>query len=263
VLTLFASYLTVTHYASAASTRYSPAALLQPGDITNAMLRNSAVTNAKVSADAAIDGSKINLGGAGGELGFASSTNIATTTKLKWATSTDTLTVTGSISASATTTFNGVAYKFPSADGSNSQLLKTNGAGQLSWGTGSAFAYTVGSTSIASATSQDSTQATSPTKLKEIKISGSGGGQVDVQFDAKVQSGYTTSARIYINGIAVGTTRTTTSTGDVTFNEYITVAANDLVQLYCWGNDAGFRDYYCNDMYIKASIVEVTTVIDS
>lgn len=42
-------------------------------------------------------------------------------------------TVTTNLTVSATTTFNGIAYKFPATDGSNGQLLTTNGAGQLTW----------------------------------------------------------------------------------------------------------------------------------
>jgi hypothetical protein len=51
--------------------------------------------------------------------------------------STTALTVLGQAYFNSTTTFNGVPYLFPSADGSNGQVLVTNGAGGLSWGQGS------------------------------------------------------------------------------------------------------------------------------
>lgn len=49
--------------AAQALVNYPPAALLQPGDITGAMLRDGAVYNAKVSSTAAIAYSKLNLTG--------------------------------------------------------------------------------------------------------------------------------------------------------------------------------------------------------
>ncbi|MBU4223977.1 hypothetical protein KJ934_02025, partial [Patescibacteria group bacterium] len=42
-------------------------------------------------------------------------------------------TITGALTVTATTTFNGVAYGWPSADGSANYVLSTNGAGVLSW----------------------------------------------------------------------------------------------------------------------------------
>lgn len=42
-------------------------------------------------------------------------------------------TITGELTVTATTTFNGVAYGWPSVDGSANYVLSTNGAGALSW----------------------------------------------------------------------------------------------------------------------------------
>jgi hypothetical protein len=157
----------------------------------------------------------------------------------------------------ATTTFNSVAYKFPSADGASGQFLTTNGTGTLSWSDAIAFRYTVGSTTIASATTLEPTQSATPVLLKEIKISSSGSGTVDVQFDLKTQSD-SASARIYKNGVAFGTERTTTSTSFVTYNEYLNVSPNDLIQIYVWGTGS-YVDHSVQNMYIKASGYEVTT----
>ena len=56
------------------------------------------------------------------------------------------------LTITASTTFNGIEYLFPSADGSNSQVLTTNSAGRLSWTTvssgGSSF-FTTTSDSLA------------------------------------------------------------------------------------------------------------------
>jgi hypothetical protein len=52
------------------------------------------------------------------------------------------LDINGSLSVTASTTFNGVEYLFPSSDGSANQALLTNGAGGLSWGVGSQWTTT-------------------------------------------------------------------------------------------------------------------------
>jgi hypothetical protein len=46
-------------------------------------------------------------------------------------------------------------------------------------------------------------------------------------------------ARVYKNGVAVGTTRTHTGGGYITFTEDFTVVPNDLVQIYFWTDNAG------------------------
>ena len=43
--------------------------------------------------------------------------------------------LTGNLVVTGTETFNGVAYTFPGADGSASNVLTTSGTGLLSWGT--------------------------------------------------------------------------------------------------------------------------------
>ena len=54
-----------------------------------------------------------------------------------------------------------------------------------------------------------------------------------VKFDLKINAGANTAyGKIYVNGIAVGTERSTQSTAYVTFTENLFIKANDLVQLY-------------------------------
>lgn len=43
------------------------------------------------------------------------------------------ISTTGTLSVTSTTTFNGISYGWPSADGTNGQMLTTSGAGVLSW----------------------------------------------------------------------------------------------------------------------------------
>ncbi len=65
-----------------------------------------------------------------------------TSSTLAFTGSSPTITATGTstiaftrLSVSATTTLNGIAYGWPSADGSSGQVLQTNGSGTLSWAT--------------------------------------------------------------------------------------------------------------------------------
>lgn len=84
-------------------------------------------------------------------------------------------------------------------------------------------------------------------KSKEILVGTSG--TITIAFDLKSNraSTYTVYGKIYVNGVAVGTERSTTSTTYVTqANENITVAAGDLVQLYCHGQASTHCAYVAN-----------------
>lgn len=74
---------------------------------------------------------------------------------------------------------------------------------------------------------------TSSTLNKKAEYLCTAGGTIYVQFTILTTNGsYTASARIYVNGSAVGTLRTTTSTSAVTFGELITIAPGNLLQIY-------------------------------
>ena len=78
-----------------------------------------------------------------------------------------------------------------------------------------------------------STSAAAYTKLKETKITSA----LDicrVKFDLRSQTaGYNCDARIYKNGVAIGTVRSTTSADWTTFSEdFSNFAVDDLVQVY-------------------------------
>lgn len=121
-----------------AATVYPAGSLLQPSDVTSSHIRNNEIVNADINASAAIVPTKLWGEGTGGQLFYTNYSRFGTSTALSWATSTSKLTITGALSVSASTTFNGAEYLFPSADGTNGTALKTNGAGNLSWGTVSA-----------------------------------------------------------------------------------------------------------------------------
>ena len=78
------------------------------------------------------------------------------------------------------------------------------------------------------------------TKKKEISIGT--GGTITVSFRLRA-SAYTAYGQIYVDGVAVGTVRTTTSTTYLTYTENITVAAGDLVQLYIKSGNGSYSAF--------------------
>lgn len=68
--------------------------------------------------------------------------------------------------------------------------------------------------------------------VKEKDITIQHRGTVRVKFDLKGTGGDTAYGRIYVNGVAVGTERTTTETAYQTYSEDIAVLSGDEVQLY-------------------------------
>jgi hypothetical protein len=87
-----------------------------------------------------------------------------------------------------------------------------------------------GATQMWAADAEAAITATPYTKEKEAWMPVSG--VVSVYFELKSQAGGTAYGRIYINGTAVGTERTTTSLSYVPFTEDITIALGDKLQLY-------------------------------
>lgn len=133
----------------------------------------------------------------------------------------------------ASTTFNVLAYfndETTMATTTISDLTVTGTA------TGSFPIYYAASSSqlqLSADTQNDHASAdiTSYTKSKEIQFYMAG--VVVTKFGLKTDNAsYSVTARIYVNGIAVGTERTTTSTSFVTYTENIDVDPADLVQIY-------------------------------
>lgn len=128
LITVFA-----TPVVSFALVSYPPGALLQVGDVTTSHIRDNTITNADISPTAAISATKVAGGSNSGLVMLSTAGGLATSTTLSFATTTNTLNVTGELLVTATTTLNGVGYSWPDADGSSAQVLQTDGAGQLSW----------------------------------------------------------------------------------------------------------------------------------
>ncbi len=115
--------ITNVAFGSATGTNLSAA-----GDVT---LGDATSTNLAVTGDATLTDATTTNFAVSGVLGFASATgtNIALTNNLTVSNivSSSLLVVSGS------TTFRGIEYLFPSADGTSGQYLQTDGVGQLSW----------------------------------------------------------------------------------------------------------------------------------
>lgn len=92
----------------------------------------------------------------------------------------------------------------------------------------------------ASADTERSHTTATPTMKKEIVVRNRG--TVRVKFDLKDDFNGA-SGRIYKNGSAVGTSRVAT-TSYVTYSEDITVAENDLLQVYIWTDGVGGHNVY-------------------
>lgn len=94
-----------------------------------------------------------------------------------------------------------------------------------------------------------STTSATYSKAKEIAINIPG--TIRVKFELKSSSGSNSFGKIYVNGEAVGTERTTTSGTYVEYSEDITVVKGDRVQLYVKSGNGGssvehqaFKLYY-------------------
>lgn len=87
-----------------------------------------------------------------------------------------------------------------------------------------------------------STRLASYVKVKEVHVVNAG--VVTVSFGLMTISDYSTaSGRIYVNGAAVGTIRSTTSTSFITYTENITIPAQAYVQLYIKTTDNQYTTY--------------------
>ncbi len=116
-----------------AVTYYPPGALLQPNDVTSSHIRQGTIINEDVSNSAGIQSQKIKDGSDQGLIYMSNGTGLATSSNFKISTSTPDLYVFGGRMHASSTNFNGVNQTWPSADGTASQVLTTNGANTLSW----------------------------------------------------------------------------------------------------------------------------------
>lgn len=151
------------------------------------------------------------------------------------------------------------AYKLSIGDPA-ADFLTWNGS-TLNIG-GSYITYAAGTYVVASVDTQAGTANGAFTKHREISL-GAGSGALTIDFDLAVEGGVQTAhARVYRNGVAVGTDQSTSS-GEptfVTFSENIAGwAKNDLIQLYTWAS--GGKVAYVKNFRVKATTSLTPTVL--
>lgn len=138
--------------------------------------------------------------------------------------------------------YSGGAYKFsigsPATnrmtwDGSNLSVV-----GNIDYpyvdGSYRAFAGTVG---------LHTTFSTSPVKTREVLMDRSGSATFRFNLIVSGSPGTTAYAQLYKNGVAIGTTRSTTSTSYTVFNEVLSFSKGDKIQLYQWISGGSYGSY--------------------
>lgn len=120
--------------------------------------------------------------------------------------------------------------------------------------------YVAGTTvTLATAATERNTASTTYTKAKEFAMPKAGA--VRVGWNMKAFSGTTAYARVYINGVAVGTEQSTTSTSNVAKTDDVTVDGGDLLQLYYRNSSGAGNGTFVSSVTVKATVGEVTTVL--
>lgn len=122
------------------------------------------------------------------------------------------------------------ANSLPSQTSNSGKFLTTNGSSSL-WDFITCKASASDTLQLSADTERFVVSGTTYGKKKEIQVFF--GGQCRVKFDIKMHpSEWSAYGKIYINGNAIGTERSTTSTSYATFSEDFYLSAGDRVQLY-------------------------------
>jgi len=105
---------------------------------------------------------------------------------------------------------------------------------------------------------EESTGSDTYAKVKEIRIAFTG--KMRVSFDLKSSDGATVYGRIYKNGTALGTERSTTSTTYVTYTEDLEFDGDDLIQVYAKTASAGGGTADIRNFRVKFDLVDYGAV---
>ncbi len=138
---------------------------------------------------------------------------------------------TGTNTFSGTTTLATTTITALTATGTSTLTTTTISSLTINGSMTNVFSIVAGTSIFASSNAAASTTSESYVKVKEMYIKQ--GGIYTVYFRIKNinGSGNTVRARIYVNGVAVGTERTT---ADNTYSEDITLVAGDYLQIYAY-----------------------------
>ncbi len=148
------------------------------------------------------------------------------------------------------------------------QVLKTNvGATAPEWAAGIGYTEVVAVTDTLrnSNDTEKSTAAAAYTKIKEILLN-ENLGACRIKFDLKGM-GATGYAKIYKNGVAIGTERTDVAESYTTFSEdFATFLSGDLIQIYAYHSGAlttyvkNMRFYYTKSITVIDSLTLTTAL---
>ena len=138
--------------------------------------------------------------------------------------------------------------------GTSGQFLKTLGAGaNPAWSDNKTISLYEDGTLVEmlATTERNSGNVQVYTKIKELSPLVRGG-VITVSWDFRVhQAGWDAHTKLYINDIAIGTQKTTTSATDVAASETgITVIAGDIIQIWGWVEAPSGTNTYVNDLSI-------------
>jgi len=123
----------VTPLLAGAVTIYPSGSLLQPNDVTSVHIRDNTIVDVDINSSAKISATKIAGGTPAGNVMLANGDLLATSSSLKYATSTGDFYVLGGRVHATSTNFGGWNQTWPSADGSAGQIIQTSGTGIFSF----------------------------------------------------------------------------------------------------------------------------------
>lgn len=212
-------------------------------------------------------GTDISISGSTGNVTINDTSTLATVTGRGATTSTD-LTLNGAVTFGSTTTLNGIAYTWPSAQTAG-YVLSTDGSGALSWISGSGLTVTwdsiddpVANQSLAMSTYTTSwnwATGTGSNNLFNITTDASANGTgslVNIQTGTsstvnplRVRSGSTEALSVNANGnVGIGTTDASAKLGIGANNEFRVSSTGDLTRInnvpYTWPSSASAGNNY-------------------
>lgn len=98
------------------------------------------------------------------------------------------------------------------------------------------------------------------TKIKELQLSSFISGSMRCTWDMHCDGTGTAFSKVYVNDIAVGVEKTTTSATFVSFTDDVSVAQGDKIELYI-KNSTPLRDVYIRNFVVTADKQETTVVV--
>lgn len=122
-----------------------------------------------------------------------------------------------------------------------------------------AITITAGNNIVARYNASQSGNETVMTKKAEYQINYAGSIRVSFTLRPNVTAATSVEARVYKNGVAIGTLRSVTAS--TTFDEdFAGIVTGDLIQIYCRTTDSG-NYYYLDTSYIKITEAPVIRLL--